>query len=214
MFPRDNWADEFGRAALAGLDCIEWIYDQYGADVNPIATDAGIDAMRSLADTTGVGVFSVCADWFMDFPLVRTSSKELADRLEVLTWLLERSRKLGAGRIVLPFVDASRMDSEEDVNQVVNALEHVVPTAERTGVEVHLETSLVPRAFAALLARLPSSSIKANYDSGNSASMGYDPAEEFSAYGSRVGSIHIKDRMLGGVRRPLRDMSTACYSRP
>ncbi len=29
------WPDE------AGLDAIEWIYDEYGADVNPIATDEG-----------------------------------------------------------------------------------------------------------------------------------------------------------------------------
>jgi len=39
-FPRERWADEFALAAKAGLDCIEWIYDLYGADVNPLATDA------------------------------------------------------------------------------------------------------------------------------------------------------------------------------
>ena len=34
--------------AKAGIDCIEWIYDYYGADVNPIATDAGIAQMKEL----------------------------------------------------------------------------------------------------------------------------------------------------------------------
>ena len=37
--------------------------------------------------------------------------------------------------------------------------------------------------------------IKVNYDSGNSASLGYDPTDEFAAYGERVGSVHIKDRV-------------------
>ena len=202
-FPRDNWAEEFSRAAQAGLECIEWIYDSYGADVNPIAKDEGIKSMRSLTETTGVGVFSVCADWFMDFPLVRTSPEELKHRLDVLSWLLQRSQACGVGRVVLPFVDISRLNSREEMDQVVKALEQVIPAAEKTGVEIHLETSLSPQDFSGLLAKLPSSSIKVNYDSGNSASLGYDPAEEFSAYGPRIGSIHIKDRVLGGGTVPL-----------
>jgi hexulose-6-phosphate isomerase len=42
-----------------------------------------------------------------------------------------------------------------------------------------------------------------NYDSGNSASLGYSPSAEFGAYGSRVGSVHIKDRVRGGGTVPL-----------
>jgi Sugar phosphate isomerases/epimerases len=45
--------------------------------------------------------------------------------------------------------------------------------------------------------------LKVNYDSGNSASLGYDPADEFAAYGTRVGSVHIKDRVNGGGTVPL-----------
>jgi hexulose-6-phosphate isomerase len=70
-------------------------------------------------------------------------------------------------------------------------------------VELHLETSLAPEPFADLLARLPHPSVKVNYDSGNSASLGYRPREEFGAYGARVGSVHIKDRLLGGSTVPL-----------
>jgi hexulose-6-phosphate isomerase len=68
---------------------------------------------------------------------------------------------------------------------------------------LHLETSLAPAPFAALLDRLPYQWLKANYDSGNSASLGYDPGEEFAAYGSRIGSVHIKDRVRGGATVPL-----------
>jgi L-ribulose-5-phosphate 3-epimerase len=42
-----------------------------------------------------------------------------------------------------------------------------------------------------------------NYDSGNSASLGYDVAGELAAYGTRIGSIHIKDRIRGGGTVPL-----------
>jgi len=50
---------------------------------------------------------------------------------------------------------------------------------------------------------LPHPRIKVNYDAGNSASLGYRPAEEFNAYGSRVGSVHLKDRRLGAGTVPL-----------
>jgi hexulose-6-phosphate isomerase len=33
--------------------------------------------------------------------------------------------------------------------------------------------------------------------------LGYDAAEEFAAYGDRVGSVHIKDRLRGGGSVPL-----------
>jgi hexulose-6-phosphate isomerase len=45
--------------------------------------------------------------------------------------------------------------------------------------------------------------LKVNYDSGNSASLGYEPTDEFAAYGTRVGSVHIKDRVNGGGTVPL-----------
>ena len=46
-FPRNRWRDEFAHAAAAGLDAIEWIYDLHGADMNPLATDAGIAEILS-----------------------------------------------------------------------------------------------------------------------------------------------------------------------
>ena len=45
--------------------------------------------------------------------------------------------------------------------------------------------------------------MRVNYDSGNSASLGYRPRDEFAAYGSRVGSVHLKDRRLGAGTAPL-----------
>jgi len=202
-FPREGWELEFDLAARAGLDCIEWIFDAHGEDVNPLCSGAGRARMQQLAAASGVGVHSVCADWFMDFPLVRTGPAALDARVAALARLLEHCRELGATRIVLPFVDASRIDTPGEADQAVQALERVLPAAEAAGVEIHLETSLAPGPFKALLARLPHPFLKANYDSGNSSSLGYAPAEEFAAYGGRVGSIHIKDRVLGGGTVPL-----------
>jgi L-ribulose-5-phosphate 3-epimerase len=202
-FPRLNWADEFALAAQAGLETIEWIYDQFGADVNPIATDEGIDSVLALSELHRVRVASLCADYFMDWPLIRASSAELEERLGILLWLMERCQRLEIERIVLPFVDASRIDTDVELQQVVGTIGRALRRAEETGLELHLETSLGPDSFAELLARLPSGLLKVNYDVGNSASLSYDPREEFAAYGDRIGSVHIKDRLKGGGTVPI-----------
>jgi L-ribulose-5-phosphate 3-epimerase len=202
-FPRQNWADEFGFAAEAGLEFIEWIYDEFGADVNPIATDDGIESIRKLSDRHGILVVSLCADYFMDRPFVRATEGEVHDRVETLLWLIDRGRRLSIERIVLPFVDISRIKTDLDFEQVVDTILRVVPEAQEADIELHLETSLGPDRFAALLARLPPDVVKVTYDIGNSASLEHEPRAELAAYGDRVGSVHVKDRITGGGTVPL-----------
>lgn len=202
-FPRDHWAKEFELAAKSNLECIEWIYDLFGSEANPISTDAGIDKLKQLSTKYKLQTLSLCADYFMEKPLVRASAPELEERLMTLEWLMQRCQLLGMNRIVLPFVDASRIETDEEMDAVCGTLGRALQFAEGTGIEIHLETSLVPNQFAKLLSMLPQPMLKVNYDSGNSSSLGYKPQDEFAAYGARVGSVHIKDRVLGGSTVPL-----------
>jgi L-ribulose-5-phosphate 3-epimerase len=197
-FPRGRWQEEFPRAARAGLEAIEWIYDQYGADLNPIATDEGLGEILQLSERHGVHVRSLCADYFMDWPLLRAKPHELVERVQALVWLLGRCANLGIGRLVLPFVDGSRIDTERELKQVAGLLKGLTPVLEANGVELHLETSLSPARFAYLLSLVAHPMVRVNYDAGNSASLGFAPRSEFAAYGEHVGSVHIKDRVLGG----------------
>ncbi len=200
-FPRERWEEEFGFAAQVSLSYIEWVYDLYGADVNPLTADIG--KMQARIRESGVSVFSMCADYFMDKPFLRCSQAERVQRLQFLQRLLPLAKQVGIGRIVLPFVDASRIESDEEKAIVIGVLKDSLPTAREAGIELHLEADLAPSEFARLLDKLPDPSIKVNYDSGNSSSLGYAPEQEFAAYGDRVGSVHIKDRIRGGGTVPL-----------
>jgi hexulose-6-phosphate isomerase len=202
-FPRKQWESEFAHAARVPFDYIEWVYDLYGHDVNPLSSLAGVERLKKLTEATGVCIRSVCADYFMDKPLVRCEKHELDERLQELARILHNGREVGINRVVIPFVDASAIRSSEDFVAAQDALNAVVPFAEKTGIELHLETSLGPVEFAKLLDGVPNPKVKVNYDSGNSASLGYAPADEFAAYGDRIGSVHIKDRVLYGGTVPL-----------
>lgn len=202
-FPKVRWLDEFSLARLVPLSCIEWIYDLYGADVNPITNAAEFTRFRHVIEKTGVRVHSMCGDYFMDQPFLRCSPAECEDREQFLHHLIRHAHAAGIERIVLPFVDASRIDTSEDRDTVIRVLQNALPAVRETGIELHLETSLEPSDFARLLDRIPDPAVKVNYDSGNSSSLGYTPSEEFRAYGHRIGSIHIKDRIRGGGTVPL-----------
>lgn len=202
-FPADRWREEFALAARAGLSRIEWIYETWGQDANPIASDEGTRELKGLSAKYDVVVGSLCADYFMEKPLLGVNPGDLRIRKQTLEWLLARCASAGIRRMGLPFVDASRIGTDEELDAVAGTLGDLADTVRRTGVEIHLETSLDPHRFGRLLDQLPASCFKVNYDSGNSASLGYDPSEEFASYGDRIGSVHIKDRLLGGSTVPL-----------
>lgn len=202
-FPAGAWAEEFPRAKAAGLSSIEWIYETHGREDNPLTSDAGCVRVQTLAAEHGIAVRSVCADYFMEYPLVRATEVQRAERLAHLEWLLARCAAVGIERVVIPFVDHAEVRTTREQDEVVETLTAAVGAAEMYNVEIHLEMSLGPEAFAGLLDRIPSRNVRVNYDSGNSAALGYRPADEFAAYGERIGSVHVKDRIRGGGTVPL-----------
>jgi hexulose-6-phosphate isomerase len=202
-FPREGWEREISQAAQVPLRGIEWIYDLYGEGANPLETEQGRSVLATSLAQHAVQVVSICADYFMDCPLLHSDLDVMFRRQSRLEWLISVCPQLGIKRVVLPFVDASRMADSTAMTAVVRILHAVLPSARAAGLELHLETDLGPAEFRAFLREIEDPSVKVNYDSGNSSSLGYRPSDEFSAYGERIGSFHIKDRVLGGKTVPL-----------
>lgn len=193
-FPWNSWRQEFGRAKEAGLDYIEWIYDDYGAPANPVASEAGRATLRQLKSEFGINIPAICVDWLMDYPLLRCDPEVRQLREEMLHRLVQWGGEIEISRVVLPFVDASSMRTGEEQAVVIQCLNDALPIAKKVGIELHIEADLDPDDFAGFLDRIGDPFVKVNYDSGNSSGLGYKASEEFSAYGKRIGSIHIKDR--------------------
>ena len=124
------------------------------------------------------------------------------EREQFLHRLIPIAHRIGAHHIVFPFVDSARIITSEDKTVVIEIMFAAAPIAADHGIGLHLETDLNAHDLTALLDRIPHPSVKAHYDTGNSAGLGYVASEELAAYGHRVGSIHIKDRYRkpgGGV---------------
>jgi L-ribulose-5-phosphate 3-epimerase len=202
-FPVDTWRQEFPRAQEAGLACIEWVYEVETEAGNPLATAAGVAAVRDLTQETGVAVWSICADFYMQERLVAPDGTPRPEVAAHLRDLLQRVSLLGVRYMVLPFVDASSLRTGAELAGLHRVLEDLLPRAQEAGVELHLETDLKPVLLAHLLQQVSHPRLRANYDIGNSASLGYDPVEELTLLGPWLGSVHVKDRLLGGGTVPL-----------
>lgn len=214
-FPGDDWREEFSLAQQAGLACIEWIYEAPRLEANPVVSDEGLSEILSLSRASDVGICSICADYFMEKCLIHRDGTVDEAAVDHLFWLIGRGGKLGVHYIVLPFVDNSALSSVPEWSAMVQVLSSAAPAAAEASLELHLETSLPPRLFAALLEKIDHPNARVNYDTGNSAALGYDPAEELRLLGPWLGSVHIKDRVLGGTTVSLGTGDTdfdACFN--
>lgn len=202
-FPAAQWRDEFPRAAAAGLACIEWIYEKPDENRNPLRDDNGIAEIKACAGTHGVAVQSICADYYMTEHLVHPDGSPNAANARHLDWLIGQAARLGAAYVVLPFVDSSSLRTPEQIAGATAVLRQAARTTRGHGVELHIECDLPPPALRAFLSSVGEQLVKANYDIGNSASLGYEPRQELPMIGAHLGSVHVKDRKRGGGTTPL-----------
>ena len=196
--PIGYWEDEFEIAASLGLDLIEFILDYNDFEENPLMSASGCEKIIEIADQSGVKVKTICADYFMDAPLHSTDLNVATLSAAVLRELIINSRTIGVTDIVLPLVDQSSVRDSESQDQFIRAIEPFLPYLDENNMNLNLETDLDPTAFKSLLNQINSDRVTVNYDTGNSAGLGYDPEQEFAAYGDRITDIHIKDRVKNG----------------
>lgn len=196
--PKGYWRDEFPLAARCGLGLIEFILDFEDAGENPLLCAGGIEEIKAASADSGVGVRSICADYFMQAPLHSDDPEVAGTSVKILERLIAAAAGLGVTDIVIPCVDQSSLRDNGAEARLLRALQAVAPKAEASAVNLALETDLAPRPFARLLEQAQSPRVTVNYDIGNSAALGYAPVEEFEAYGDRISDIHIKDRVRGG----------------
>ena len=195
--PVGYWKDEFPIASQLGLDSIEFILDYNDAEKNPLLTSSGIEDIQKIENLSGVKVRSICADYFMEAPIHSNNIAIVDKSLNVLDRLIKNASLLNVKNIVIPCVDQSSLKNTENKNNFINNIKKMVGAAERADINISLETDLAPIPFANLLDSINSKNVTVNYDTGNSAALGYDPYEEFRSYGDKITDLHIKDRLLG-----------------
>ncbi len=197
--PKNYWQEEFNLASILGFTHIEFILDFEDYLENPLLNDNGLNLIKEKIAKENVKVKSVCADFYMNSPIFIDDNEKKSMNLEVLKKLIENCSILGVKEIVLPLVDnSSIINSQDKRGNVISFLENIKNILAKHKINICLETDLSPKNFLKLIKDLNFPFFKINYDTGNSASMGYDFKEELKTYAQYITNIHIKDRILKG----------------
>jgi hexulose-6-phosphate isomerase len=201
-FPAAHWRDEYPAAAALGLSLMEWTLDHDGLDSNPLMTPAGRAEIRGLGARHGVSVETITGDLFMQQPFWKQEGAARAALLRELDAVLDAAAGAGARIIVVPLVDNGSVDDACEP-ALADALVARATALRARRVSIAFESDFAPARLARFIAQFPPDAFGINYDTGNSAALGFDCEEEFSAYADRIVNVHIKDRIRGGTTVPL-----------
>ncbi len=202
-FPWDAWEGEFPAARQLGLGLMEWTLDQERLYENPLMTPEGQKRIRKLCQLHDLAILSLTGDCFMQAPFWKVDGKARTKLKSDFLAICRASATVGIQLIVVPLVDNGRLETTEQENLLVEFLMVQQFFLSKHNLRVIFESDFTPVELARFIARLPAERFGINYDIGNSAALGFNPPEEFAAYGERVVNVHVKDRLFGGTTVPL-----------
>jgi L-ribulose-5-phosphate 3-epimerase len=202
-FPRFSWREEFAIAERHGFRLMEWTLDQDGLYENPLLTPAGQVEIRALCRAHGLSIPSLTGDCFMQAPFWKAAGVRRDGLERDFLAVADASAAVGISMIVVPLVDNGRLDTAAHEDTLVTILQHHAAFLTGRHLRVLFESDFNPLQLRTFIGRLDPELFGINYDTGNSAALGFDPSDELAAYGHRIVNVHIKDRVLGGATVPL-----------
>jgi hexulose-6-phosphate isomerase len=202
-FPWTEWREEFPRAKALGLTRMEWTIDQECLRKNPLTTDEGQQQILALSRENGLRIPSLTGDCFMQAPFWKVDAGVRDALVNDLDLLIAACSRIGIEFVVIPLVDNGKIERESESDTLKRVLVARRETLAGQNVKIVFESDLPPRELARFMEAFPADVFGVNYDSGNSASLGYDSAEEIEAYAPRILTVHVKDRIRGGTTVPL-----------
>lgn len=202
-FPWRQWRQEFPLARELGFGLMEWTLDQERLYENPLLTAAGQQEIRDLCSGHRLRVHSLTGDCFMQAPFFKTRGAQRAALLEDLNNILQACAAVGIRQVVFPLVDNGSIENETQAEDMRAGLLPLTGLLQALRLQIVFESDFPPVRLAHFIASFPADVFGINYDIGNSAALGHDPAEELAAFGTRVLNVHVKDRVRGGTTVPL-----------
>ncbi len=202
-FPWPSWREEFPQAQRLGIRLMEWTLDQERLYENPLMTAEGQAEIRALCGKHELAIPSLTGDCFMQAPFWKATGVEWTALERDFLAVVQACAAVGITMMVVPLVDNGRLENAEQEDTLISFLQGQAGFLAEHGLQVGFESDFGPAELARFIARLDPALFGINYDIGNSAALGFDPAAEIATYGARIVNVHVKDRVLGGTTVPL-----------
>ena len=198
-FPFKYWLNEFPLANQLGISCIEWTLDYPKLHQNPLLLKKYKSKILNISEEHNIKIPSITLDCCMQRPFWKAQNQFLLESLlNDFKLIIYAASDIGANILVLPLVDNGSIESEKEFKLLQNSLSSLSEILTDKQIKIAFESDYSPAKLNDFIGHFDDRLFGINYDSGNSASLGFDPDEEFDLYGERIINIHIKDRILYG----------------
>lgn len=204
-FPWNVWKEEVPVAKSIGLDVMEWTLDQKMLYKNPLMTSSGQNEIKKICKEYKFTIPSLTGDCFMQAPFWKHNNDTRSQLKSDFSAVVDACGKVGISFIVVPLVDNGSIENMEQEDTLIGFLKDQESKLDYFDIKILFESDFHPKELKRFMSRLSPDYFGINYDIGNSASLGFDLNEEFSAYGNQIKNIHVKDRVLAGNTVPLGD---------
>jgi len=197
--------DAFHFGKKLGLDGIEYSFGAEGNGVDLRKLENRIK-IRETVKQTGVGISSLAIGILNDIPFASTDEGEqlVVECIETMSLMKEEAKQLGDSHLaakVSPkilllafFLDGDINGKPELIEQTIDKLKRIAPSAEKQGFTLGLETWLNEADHRYILEQVGSPAVKVYYDVANSNKMGYNIYEEIESLGTEnICQIHCKE---------------------
>ena len=129
----------------------------------------------------------------MQKPFFKYKEKNTKNIINNLIKIIINAEKVGIKYIVLPLVDNGSIRSDKQEKLLILEIKKILKVI-KNNTKILFETDYSPNKIVKLMKKFHSKKVGINYDTGNSAGLGYKFNQE-KKYFKYVHNIHIKDKI-------------------
>jgi hexulose-6-phosphate isomerase len=166
-------------------------------------TEAGRTKIKQLSKENKIAIPSLYGACFTQAPFWKTKGQDQIELVSIFAKVLHACADLGIKYIVLPLIEDAALAGPEEQNVLEEILLNFVPTLQKLKLMIVFKSLYPPEQRAKVISHYPADCFSLNFDMGNSASLGWNPEQEITLLGGRIGNVHVDDRMRGGEMVPL-----------
>ena len=177
---------------------MEWTIDTQTINYNPLMTKRGISRILLLKKKYKIEIVTLTCDYVMQKPFWNMVGNKKKIYYEKFLKIIDQASLIGIKKIIVPLVDNSSLKNKQEEAKLIFYMKGLKKRLKINDQQILFEIDYNPQKTKRFIEKFDKSTFGINYDTGNSAGLGFDSNDEFKLYGKYIKNIHIKDKFLNG----------------
>ena len=177
---------------------MEWTLDHENLYQNPLLTNEGRAEILHLQSLHDIKIGSLTGDFLMQAPFWKEGQHQNVKLLDQFIDVINACSLLGIGLIVVPLVDNGAIETKREHDIAIYQFNELSDHIDEKNIKIAFEVDFEPQKLKRFIDHFDPRLFGINFDTGNSAALGFNPEQEIELLHSHFKNVHIKDRPLNG----------------